>query len=115
MFNFKGFRKANNLTQKQAAEYFQCEQAFISQLESGKRPVPNDYISKIVKDNHYLMPEPVDIENPINKTKNKSKMEQRIQDLEDKVYLLNELLKAKNNEIENLKMRLGEPLNKQTG
>jgi transcriptional regulator with XRE-family HTH domain len=36
MFNIKEFRKLNNLTQTQIAEYFGCDQAFISQIENGK-------------------------------------------------------------------------------
>jgi phage repressor protein C with HTH and peptisase S24 domain len=38
------------MTQKDAAIYFGCNQPFISQMESGKDPIPKAYISKITDD-----------------------------------------------------------------
>lgn len=46
MPDFKEFRKANNLTQKDAADFFGCTQGFISQIEKGFRPIPLEFISK---------------------------------------------------------------------
>lgn len=46
MSDFKAFRKTNNLTQKDAADFFGCTQGFISQIEKGIRPVPPEFISK---------------------------------------------------------------------
>jgi len=50
MFDFKIFRKENNMTQKSAAEYFGCTQAFISGIETGKEKIPDAFISKIKAD-----------------------------------------------------------------
>ena len=50
MFDFREFRKENNFTQKQAAEYFGCEQSFISLIETGRSKIPQEFISKILAD-----------------------------------------------------------------
>jgi transcriptional regulator with XRE-family HTH domain len=47
MFDFKGFRELNKLTQTKAANYFGVSQSFISQIERGIRSVPDLFISKI--------------------------------------------------------------------
>ena len=57
MFDFKLFRKINNLKQSEAAEYFGCTQAFISRIERGISPVPNSFITKIESDGRYKMPD----------------------------------------------------------
>lgn len=70
MFDLKSFRKENRLTQIQLAEYLGVTQAFISQIEKGDRPTPNEYITKIQADGIYKIPEPkkqvdaIFIENP---------------------------------------------------
>lgn len=48
MFDFKEFRKINKLTQEQASGYFGCTQGFISQIEKGVRPMPDEFIKKIL-------------------------------------------------------------------
>jgi transcriptional regulator with XRE-family HTH domain len=48
--DFKNFRKANKMTQKDLADYFGVRQGFISQIEKGSRSVPPNYISKILAD-----------------------------------------------------------------
>lgn len=50
MIDFKAFREDNKLTQVKAAAYFGCKQSFISQIESGYRPVPDAFISKVLSD-----------------------------------------------------------------
>ena len=50
MIDFKAFREDNKLTQVMAAAYFGCKQSFISQIESGYRPVPDTFISKVLSD-----------------------------------------------------------------
>ena len=50
MIDFKAFREDNKLTQVKAAAYFGCKQSFISQIESGYRPVPDTFISKVLSD-----------------------------------------------------------------
>lgn len=54
--NFKDFRRINNLTQQQAADYFGCLQSFISQIETGRSAVPESFISKILADGIYVLP-----------------------------------------------------------
>lgn len=53
MIDLKEFRKRNKLTQINLAEYFDCDQGFISQLETGKSPIPETYIAKIKSDGIY--------------------------------------------------------------
>ncbi len=53
MFDFKLFRKANKLTQRQAADYFGCEQSFISLIETGRSKIPNEFISKILAEEEF--------------------------------------------------------------
>lgn len=57
MFDFKSFRKINNLKQSEAAEYFNCTQAFISRIERGISPVPSYFITKIESEGRYKMPD----------------------------------------------------------
>jgi transcriptional regulator with XRE-family HTH domain len=57
MFDFKTFRAINNLTQKEAAAYFDVSQAFISQVENRTRPMPDEFISKIKADGKLIIPE----------------------------------------------------------
>lgn len=52
--DLKEFRKRNNLTQSNAATYFGCKQAFISQIERKERSIPNEFISKIKSDNKLI-------------------------------------------------------------
>lgn len=54
MIDLKEFRKQNNFTQNDAATYFGCKQAFISQIERNKSVIPKDFISKIKGDNKLL-------------------------------------------------------------
>ena len=48
MIDFKAFRKVNSLTQIELAEFFGVGQGFISQIEKGDRPIPKEYISKLL-------------------------------------------------------------------
>lgn len=48
MFDLKEFRKRNKLTQESASIYFGCTQGFISQIEKGLRPIPDEFINKIL-------------------------------------------------------------------
>lgn len=50
MPDFKAFRKDNKLSQVAAANYFNCSQGFISQIEKGIRPIPDAYIKKAQED-----------------------------------------------------------------
>lgn len=53
MFDLKAFRILNKLTQAQLADYLGVTQAFVSQVENGSRPMPEEYISKIEADKVY--------------------------------------------------------------
>ena len=48
MFDFKGFRKENNLTQIEVATYLETSKSFISQIEAGARPLPSAMLSKLL-------------------------------------------------------------------
>lgn len=45
--DLKAFRKANNISQVELAEYLGVGQSFISQIEKGTRPLPEEYISRL--------------------------------------------------------------------
>ena len=45
--DLKAFRKANNISQVELAEYLGVGQSFISQMEKGTRPIPQEYISRL--------------------------------------------------------------------
>lgn len=45
--DLKAFRKANNISQVELAEYLGIGQSFISQIEKGTRPIPPEHISKL--------------------------------------------------------------------
>ena len=48
MVDLKSFRKANRITQSELADYLNIGQPFISQIEKGGRPMPPEYISKLL-------------------------------------------------------------------
>lgn len=48
MFDFKGFRRENNLTQIEVATYLETSKSFISQIEAGTRPLPSAMLSKLL-------------------------------------------------------------------
>lgn len=52
MFDLKHFRKANKMSQKDAAAYFEVGQSFISMIEGGKNKIPASFISKILADDN---------------------------------------------------------------
>lgn len=48
MIDLKAFRKANSITQNDLAAFMGVGQGFISQIEKGDRPLPKEYISKLL-------------------------------------------------------------------
>ena len=50
--DLKAFRKANKILQIELAEYLGVGQSFISQIEQGTRPLPEEYISAILANTH---------------------------------------------------------------
>lgn len=46
--DFKRFRKLNNLKQKDIADYLGVTRSFVSQVESGSSPLPDDKLEKIL-------------------------------------------------------------------
>ena len=46
--DLKAFRKANKISQNKLAECLGVGQSFISQIEKGARPMPKEYISKLL-------------------------------------------------------------------
>lgn len=46
--DLKAFRKANKLTQTQLGEYLGINKSFISTIESGKDPMPEERLSKLM-------------------------------------------------------------------
>lgn len=50
--DLKAFRKSINFTQDELGEYLGCKKAFISAIETGSRPIPDEMYSKLI-DNPY--------------------------------------------------------------
>ena len=49
MLDIKALRKAKKKTQQEFAELLRCDQSFISQIESGKRPLPDDALEVLLE------------------------------------------------------------------
>ena len=47
--DLKAFRKANKLTQTQLGEYLGINKSFISTIESGKDPMPEERLTKLLE------------------------------------------------------------------
>lgn len=50
ILDLKSFRKANGFNQEAAANYFGCNQSFISLIETGRAKPPTEFISKLLSD-----------------------------------------------------------------
>ena len=46
--DIKAFRKSNDLTQTNLGDYLGCTKAFISAIEKGLRPLPDEMYSKLI-------------------------------------------------------------------
>lgn len=46
--DLKAFRKSIKFTQEQLADYLDCKKAFISAIENGIRPIPDEMYSKLI-------------------------------------------------------------------
>lgn len=46
--DIKAFRKSNSLTQTDLGDYLGCTKAFISAIEKGLRPLPDEMYSKMI-------------------------------------------------------------------
>lgn len=57
MVQLKQFRKENKITQQHLAEYLMVGQSFISQIEKGQRPMPQEYIAKLQADPAFIRKE----------------------------------------------------------
>ena len=49
MFDLKSFRKGKKISQKKLADLLGVGQSFISQIETGKDPMPDSLINKLVE------------------------------------------------------------------
>lgn len=114
MIDLKVFRKANNLTQIELADYFGVGQGFISQMENGDRPIPKEYISKLLANNYSWdtsmltasdQPEnPAEIEPDIVFIKNR--LMTHIEEQSATIKSLLDLLKAEREKVERLEEEL---------
>ncbi len=48
MYELKDFRKKNNLQQKELADFLGIGQSFLSNIESGRSPLPDDKLEKLL-------------------------------------------------------------------
>lgn len=113
MFDLKTFRKANHLTQNELAAFFGVGQGFISQIEKGDRPIPPEYISRILAnpcrwDTSMLTTESRDEVEEVRA--NDKSMPERLLDIiegqKQQIETLLEMLKEKDEEINRLRAEL---------
>lgn len=55
MFDLKGFRKANKISQVELADYLGIGQGFVSQMENGARPVPDQIVEKLMSNKKWMV------------------------------------------------------------
>lgn len=55
MFDLKGFRKANRISQVELADYLGVGQGFVSQMENGARPVPDQIVEKLMSNKKWTV------------------------------------------------------------
>lgn len=55
MFDLKGFRKANKISQVELADYLGIGQGFVSQMENGTRPVPDQIVEKLMSNKKWMV------------------------------------------------------------
>ncbi len=55
MFDLKGFRKANKISQVELADYLGIGQGFVSQMENGTRPVPDTIVEKLMSNRDWMV------------------------------------------------------------
>lgn len=99
--DIKGFRKTNNLTQSDLADYLGCSKAFISSVENGNRPLPLDMLSKLVDNPHgwdvsMLQPSEVGEVLQMQEDGLVAELRAQIERLESKVDNLNQEIGEKN-------------------
>ena len=107
MIDLKTFRKDNNLTQAQVAEYLSVSSPFITQVEKGKNKLPDDHLTKLLNNDRGWDTTALKHEAPIKvqlqselpvrasiETLSKSAMEKEIQLLREQI----ERLREQNNE-----------------
>lgn len=99
--DIKAFRKANNLTQSELGDYLGCTKAFISTIEKGNRPFPNEMLSKVIDNPHgwdvsMLQPSEVSDTLPVQEDGLVSELRAQIERLESKVDNLNQEIGEKN-------------------
>lgn len=113
MVDLKAFRKVNSLTQIELAEFFGVGQGFISQMEKGDRPIPREYISKILANTYgwdVSMLTESQPENPVvEKPEDAGTIERLfalIDDQRAEIKMLLNMLKEKDEKIEELRKEL---------
>lgn len=114
MIDLKMFRKANHLTQIDLADFFGVGQGFISQMENGDRPIPKEYISKLLANNYSWdtsmltasdQPEnPAEIEPDMTFIKNR--LMKHIESQDATISSLLDLIKAEREKVERLEEEL---------
>lgn len=81
--DIKAFRKSNDLTQTDLGDYLGCTKAFISAIEKGLRPLPDEMYSKLI-DNPYNWDTSM-LTQPENPMTNEPKVDGLVEYLERKV------------------------------
>lgn len=113
MIDLKTFRKVNSLTQIELAEYFGVGQGFISQMEKGGRPIPREYISKILANPYnwdVSMLTESQPENAVKEQPDESGMTEKlfalVEDQRAEIKMLLSMLREKDAKIEELRREL---------
>lgn len=102
--DLKLFRKQNGLNQVQAANYFSCDQSFISQIENGKSKIPDDFIVKILNDNTIIKDALVEVESndEVESARNRQLIEiinKQIESIKTKDEQINRLISLLENQL----------------
>jgi transcriptional regulator with XRE-family HTH domain len=92
--DLKAFRKANLISQVELAEYLGVGQSFISQVEKGIRPLPKEYISKLLANSGWDISMLTEPKNPMtDQPKEQSLVDYLQRQVADKDALIRELYK----------------------
>lgn len=93
--DIKAFRKSNNLTQTEIGDYLGCTKAFISAIEKGLRPLPDEMYSKLIDNpNNWDISMLTESENPMaDQPKEQSLVDYLQRQVADKDALICELYK----------------------
>lgn len=79
MERLKEFRKVNNLTQEQLGEYLGIKKSFISRIENGQAPLPEEKFKKLIGNTMGWIVDPLTVLEEADPVPNSAKLNQTIE------------------------------------